>query len=81
MKNEQLVALSASEIALLSKLSILSVNILSQLPFDVLKKATEELLEKGLVGPEDIPTQEDMEAVDRLAARIGIPSLTDVMIN
>ena len=73
--------LSASELELLSRLSILSIKLLSQLPFDVLKKTTEELIEKGLVDPEDIPTQEDMEALDRLAARIEIPSLTGVMMN
>ena len=76
MKTERLIALSESESALLSRLSILPVKILSQIPPDVLKKATEKLLE-----PEDIPTQEDMEALDRLADRIGIPSLKDVMMN
>lgn len=45
------------------------------------KKATEKLIENGLLEPEDIPTQEDMEALDRLADRIGIPSLKDVMMN
>lgn len=39
------------------------------------------LNENGLLEPEDIPTQEDMEALDRLADRIGIPSLKDVMMN
>ena len=56
-------------------------KILSQIPPDVLKKATEKLIENGLLEPEDIPTQEDMEALDRLADRIGIPSLKDVMMN
>ena len=77
MKNERLIALSESESELLSKLSILPIKILSQIPPDVLKKATE----KRLLEPEDIPTQEDMEALDRLADRIGIPSLKDVMMN
>ena len=81
MKTERLIALSESESALLSRLSILPVNILSQITPDVLKKATEKLIENGLLEPEDIPTQEDMEALDRLADRIGIPSLKDVMMN
>lgn len=81
MKNERLVALSASESELLSRLSILPIKILSQIPPDVLKKATEKLIENGLLEPEDIPTQEDMEALDRLADRIGIPSLKDIMMN
>ena len=80
MKNERLIALSESESELLSKLPILPIKILSQIPPDVLKKATEKLIENGLLEPEDIPTQEDMEALDRLADRIGIPSLKDVMM-
>lgn len=38
MKNERLIALSESESELLSKLSILPIKILSQIPPDVLKK-------------------------------------------
>lgn len=38
MKTERLIALSESESALLSRLSILPVKILSQIPPDVLKK-------------------------------------------
>lgn len=39
MKTERLIALSESESALLSRLSILPVKILSQIPPDVLKKS------------------------------------------
>lgn len=81
MKNERLIALSESESELLYRLSILPIKILSQIPPDDLKKATEKLIENGLLEPEDIPTKEDMEALDRLADRIGIPSLKDVMMD
>lgn len=79
MKNERLIALSESESALLSKLSILPIKILSQIPPDVLKQATEKLIEKGLVGPEDIPTQADMEALDKIAERLGLPATPTIM--
>ena len=54
---------------------------ISTIKSDYPKKATEKLIENGLLEPEDIPTKEDMEALDRLADRIGIPSLKDVMMN
>lgn len=76
--NSKPVHLTESEMLIIVKMATLPIKLITQIPEDVVDEAMEQLIKKGMFGPEDVPTPEERETFDRLCEKLGFPSSADV---
>lgn len=73
MNQTEQTTLTGREVALLTKMAIFPMKVLSQLSPVTIAEATARLIEKGQLQPEDMPSPEDLDEIDALAVKLGLP--------
>lgn len=71
--------LTGSEVALVMKMALLPIKLQSQISPEVLAEAMTKLIEKGMLQPEDLPTDKDFEEYEKIAEKFGLPAATNIM--
>ena len=79
MTNKSSILLSPEELALLTKMALIPMKIQSKLDPKVIEAAVFKLVESGELTAEEIPTREEMKAMDSLAEKLGLPKNRSMM--